>query len=333
MRENFVTSLVIPTGIKASVGGFLGDATPFANLIASISDWTIVNPNVVNGGVLNLMKENIVYTEGTMMDMFFKGEITLEPTNGNKIGIVVEKNRDKGAMALLINTINGLRAVGGVEVIGIEMTEKVVNAQAHVNSHGVAHGDIKDLDQLDKPIKKLLQKGANAIAISVQVGADHELWERYYEGKGPNPVGALEAVISHHVVAKYKVPAAHAPLVHQNEWKLNLKDKPVYWRAGAEAISPAYLSCVLLGLSKAPKISKTGIGIQNLSALVIPYSACGGIPVFECMKRKIPIIAVKEITTNLNVTPKSIGIDAIEVETMDDALGKLVEIKEGIKLE
>jgi len=331
----FITSLMVPTGIQASVGGYLGDATPFANLISSISDYTITHPNVVNGGVLNLMKENIVYTEGTLFDMFFRGEIELTPRKGNKIGVVVEKNNDKGAMALLKNTINGLKADGGINVIGVEMTEKLVDAEAHIK-HGVAHGEIKDLTQLDKPIKKLIAKGADTIALSVQITADHELWEQYYEGKTPNPVGALEAVISHHVVDKYRIPAAHAPLVHQKDWKLNLKDREVYWRAGTEAISPAYLSCILIGLSKAPKITKKGKGevsVDDVSALVVPYTACGGIPVFEAMKRKIPIIAVKEIKTNLNVTPNSIGIDAIEVETLDEALGKLMEIREGIMLE
>jgi hypothetical protein len=98
----------------------------------------------------------------------------------------------------------------------------------------------------------------------------------------------------------------------------------------------------LIGLSKAPRmvarkkgsvVGADGIIVEDISALVIPHSACGGIPVFEAMKKKIPIIAVKEIETNLNVTPKSIGIKAVEVETMDEALGKLMEIKEGIELE
>ncbi|MFH1785618.1 MAG: DUF3326 domain-containing protein [Candidatus Micrarchaeota archaeon] len=328
----FITTLMIPTGIKASVGGYLGDATPFANLIASISDYTITHPNVVNGGVLNLMRENIVYTEGTLFDMFFRGEIKLDPSKGNRIGVVVEKNDDKGAMALLKNTVNGLHADGGINVVGIEMTGKKVGAEAIIKN-GVAYGSIKDLTQFDKPIKKLIAKGAQSIALSIQIDSDPKLWEEYYKGKLPNPVGALEAVVSHYVVKKYKMPAAHAPLVSEKDWKLNLKDEVVYWRAGEEAISPAYLGCVLIGLSRAPKISKKGIGIEDVSALVIPHSACGGIPVFESMKKKIPIIAVKEIETNLNVTPKSIGIKAIEVETLDEALGRLIEIKEGIMLE
>ncbi|VVC02919.1 Uncharacterised protein [Candidatus Bilamarchaeum dharawalense] len=330
----FITSLMIPTGVKASVGGYLGDATPFANLMASISDYTITHPNVVNGGVLNLMKDNILYTEGTLFDMFFRGEITLTPSKGNRIGVVIEKTSDRGAVALIKNTINGLHADGGVSVVGTEMTGRIVGAKALIKD-GVAYGSIADLTQLDKPIKKLIAAGAQSIALSINIESDPNLWEQYYQGKLPNPVGALEAVVSHYVVKKYRIPAAHAPLVCEKDWKVNLRDKEVFWRAGEEAISPAYLGCILIGLSRAPKISKkgAGVGIGDVSALVVPHSACGGIPVFECMKRKIPVIAVKEIATNLNVTPRTIGINAIEVDTMDDALGKLIEIKEGIKLE
>jgi hypothetical protein len=327
----FVTSLIIPTGIHASVGGYLGDATPFSNQIAAISDYVVTNPNTVNGGVLNLMSCNTVYTEGTVMDMFFRGETALKvPDRQNGIGVVVERTVDKGAIALIRNTINAIRAVGGIDVVGIEMTDKPIGAHAYVRN-SIAHGDVNDLSQFDNPIRKLLKKGANTIALSAEIKADRKLWEVYFKGKGPNPVGALEAVISHYVVDKYRIPAAHAPLVREKDWPMNLKNKEVFWRAAAEAISPAYLGSVLIGLSAAPQLSNVGsagaISVDDISALVIPYTACGGIPVFECMKRGIPIIAVKEIKTSLNVTPESIGIDAIPAKTMKDALQILERIR------
>lgn len=335
MRKKFITAFIVPTGIRSSVGGYLGDATPFANIIASVSDSTIVNPNVVNGGVLNLMRQNIVYTEGTVMDMLFRGEIGLRAKRGNKIGVVIEKTTDRGALALVKNTINAMRAVGGVEVIGLEMTDREVDPEAFLD-HNVAHGEVKDLTALDEPIKKLLALGADTIAVSTNVQASRDFWEDYYKGHKPNPVGALEAVISHYVVEKFHLMAAHAPIVTQKDWGLNLRTDVVDWRAGAEAISPAYLSCILYGLSRAPKLVKKqeGMNVDDICALVIPHSACGGIPMFECAKRGIPIIAVKEIETNLNVTPKSIGLPGvIEVETMKEALGELVALREGIKLD
>jgi len=329
--ELFVTAFIVPTGIQASVGGYLGDATPFANRIAALSNFTITNPNVVNGGVLNLMAGNILYTEGTVMDMLFRGETALKPHGEkNRIGVVIEKTKDRGALALIHNTISAMRAVGGVEVVGAEQTEGRIGARAYIKG-GVAHGDIRDLSPLDETIKTLIKTGAQTIALSAEIRADKKLWETYFRGGGPNPVGAIEAVISHYVVDKYRIPAAHAPLVRKRDWPMNLRDTRVFWRAGAEAISPAYLGCVLLGLSRAPylcrPLEKGAIGVDDISALVMPYSSCGGIPVFECADRGIPIIAVKEIRTNLNVTPRSIGIDAITADTMDDAIRLLSRIK------
>jgi hypothetical protein len=334
MRKKFISSFIVPTGVRASVGGYLGDATPFANLISSVSDDVIVNPNVVNGGILNLMSPNIIYCEGSVLDMFFSSKIGLTLSKGSKIGVVVEKTNDSAAMALTKNTINAMKAVGGVEVVGLEETSSLVNPRAFF-AHNVAHGEVSNLSALDDPIRKLLSKGATSIAISTNVQADRDFWEDYYKGKKPNPVGALEAVISHYVVDKFKIMAAHAPIVPSIDWDLNLRKDEVFWRAGAEALSPAYLSCILYGLSRSPRItpvSNSQISVSDLSALVIPYSSCGGISVFEAASRKIPIIAVKEIETNLNVTPRSIGIDAIEVNTMHEALGVLVSLKEGIKL-
>lgn len=334
MRKKFLASFIVPTGIKASVGGYLGDATPFANLLASVCDGLIVNPNVVNGGILNLMSPNIIYCEGSVLDMFFSSKIGLSQSKGNKIGVVVEKTSDSAALALTKNTINALKAVAGVDVVGLEQTSSLVNPRAFFE-HNVAYGEVSDLGALDEPIKKLRQKGATTIAISTNVQADRDFWEDYYKGNKPNPVGALEAVISHYVVDKFKIMAAHAPIVPSSDWDLNLRKDVVFWRAGAEALSPAYLSCILYGLSRAPKITPiehSDFSISDLGALIVPYTACGGISVFEAAKRKIPIIAVKEIETNLNVTPKSIGIDAIEVQTMHEAIGVLVSLKEGIKI-
>src|SRR5262249_28544436 len=41
-------ALVIPTGVGASIGGFLGDASPIARMLAAVADSVIVHPNVVN---------------------------------------------------------------------------------------------------------------------------------------------------------------------------------------------------------------------------------------------------------------------------------------------
>ena len=47
-RENessFTTVFVVPTGIGSSIGGHAGDATPAAQLLASVSDTLVTHPN------------------------------------------------------------------------------------------------------------------------------------------------------------------------------------------------------------------------------------------------------------------------------------------------
>ncbi|WP_353737299.1 DUF3326 domain-containing protein [Moorena sp. SIO3B2] len=38
---------MIPTGVRAEIGGFAGDATPSTNLLASACDYLVTNPNAV----------------------------------------------------------------------------------------------------------------------------------------------------------------------------------------------------------------------------------------------------------------------------------------------
>ena len=61
---------IIPTGIGCSIGGYAGDATPTANLLASTVDYLITNPNTVNASNFINLKNNVVYAEGHSIDLF-----------------------------------------------------------------------------------------------------------------------------------------------------------------------------------------------------------------------------------------------------------------------
>ena len=50
----FNVAMLIPTGIGAAIGGHAGDATPVAQLIASVCDNLVIHPNVVNASDINL---------------------------------------------------------------------------------------------------------------------------------------------------------------------------------------------------------------------------------------------------------------------------------------
>ena len=81
---------VVPTGIGASVGGFAGDASCQARAFAEKSK-LIVNPNVVNAGGFSGINDNMFYTEGYVLDEMFKGNVGLEPSSHNKIGVVFDR--------------------------------------------------------------------------------------------------------------------------------------------------------------------------------------------------------------------------------------------------
>ena len=51
----------------------------------------------------------------------------------------------------------------------------------------------------------------------------------------------------------------------------------------------------------------------------MPYNSMGSIPVFEAAKKNIPIYAVKENKTVLDVTAEKLNIECISVDTYDEA--------------
>ena len=89
-----------------------------------------------------------------------------------------------------------------------------------------------------------------------------------------------------------------------------------------------FLPCILLGLSQAPLLSVTdGVSVDNLDFLVMPYDALGSVPVFEALKRNIPVYAVKENSTVLNVTNRLLfkSDRIIEAATYQECLDLLTQ--------
>ncbi len=330
----FIVVHIVPTGIMASVGGFVGDATPYTNLIASISDTVIINPNVVNGVLLNLAKENVLYVEGFHLDRFFLGETTLRPIHSNKIGVILDRPSEE-LRNFAINTINAIKSNKGIGVTKVVETKEPVNGIVETNKSGAFVGKIPKPEIFLKEAEKLVKGGAEAIAIATQIKVKEKQLNSYFRGKAPNPYGGLEAIISHLISKEFGIQSAHAPLT--------LPDKKLFERgvvderAAAEAIGTAYLGSVLQGLHKAPKpipkkdSRKEDISLEDLSALVVPFSCLGGIPMLACEKNGIPIIAVKENNTILDVTAQKLKLKNVKIaRNYLEAVGLLVSIKEGI---
>ncbi|MEM7822813.1 MAG: DUF3326 domain-containing protein [Candidatus Aenigmatarchaeota archaeon] len=334
----FVVAQIIPTGIGARIGGFVGDATPATNLLASIADKVIAHPNVINGVELYLARQNVLYVEGYMLNRFFLGEIALKEVIGNKIGVVLDSGyKDKESIDIAINTMDAIKAVKGIDIIGYVMTERPVGVKAVKTKSGAFAGEIERPETFLDAARKLIKKGANAIAVSTVIQIKKKDLYAYLKGKGPNPYGGAEAIISHTISKTFNVPCAHAPLLTKEEMKLEMAPKIVDPRAGAEAISPAYLGCALQGLHKAPQpirpesAKEDDITIDDISAILVPADALGGIPALVSEKRGIKIIAVEENKTVLNVTAERLGLrNAIHVKNYLEAAGLVAAMKEGI---
>lgn len=333
MANQFIVAHIIPTGVKADIGGYVGDATPATNVIAAIADKVISHPNVVNGVVLNLARKNVLYVEGYALDMFFKGEVELKEVERNRIGVVLDKGIEEEGYNLAVNTVNALRTVGGVEVVCMIKTKKEVLTRAVKTKSNSFVGEITHEDTLIDACRGAIKKGAQALAISLAIQIHMKDLKAYFAGKGANPYGGAEAIISHLITATFGIPAAHAPLLSKYEIYKETHSGTVDPRAAAEAIGPAYLGCVLQGLDRAPRLVANGgdVRVEDVDAVVLPYTCMGGVPALAAQKWKIPIIAVKENTTVMKATPAALKMkNVIVAENYWEVGGILAAMKEGI---
>lgn len=305
-------AFIVPTGVGASIGGFAGDASTWARKLSKKCK-LIVNPNVVNAACFSGITENMLYVEGYSLDAFMRGKCNLVPSENNKIGVVFDKSISHEVLNVHINTINAVKTVYGIDVIGYEITDEPVEVEFFVDKSGASMGDVNNLDTIKIASEKLILKGADAIAIVCSFPEDDG--EDYANGIGVDPVGGVEAIISHYISKELKVPCAHAPAFENIQISTDIVDS----RCSAEYITPTFLPCILLGLSQAPKlIDKGGISVKDLDFLVMPYNSLGGVPVLEANARNIPVYAVKENKTVLNVTSKKLGLNVSSICSYDE---------------
>lgn len=307
---------IVPTGIGASIGGFAGDASKWARKLAK-KNRLIVNPNVVNAACFSGITENMLYVEGYTLDSFFRGECNLIVSRENKIGIVFDKSISQDVLNIHINTINAVKTVYDIEIIGYEITENEVGVDFFVDKSGISNGNVQNLATLKVAAEKLINRGADAIAIVCNF--PEEQGEDYSKGIGVDPVGGVEAIISHYISKELKIPCAHAPAFKD----FSIESKIVDPRCSAEYITPTFLPCILIGLAQAPKIDytlKTGISINDIDYLVLPYNSLGCIPALEMNKLNKKIYAIKENKTTLDVTPENFLLKCDIINSYEELL-------------
>ena len=314
-------AFIVPTGIGASIGGYAGDASCYAKEFAKISK-LIVNPNVVNAGCFSGISDNMLYVEGYSIDEFFKGNIKLAPSQKNKIGIVFDKAIPQDVLNVHLNTMNAVKCVYGIDIAAYKVTDEEVGVKFNVEESGISTGTLTNPRTLLNASKALLKEGCNAIAIVCLFEEPEDDNPNYSQGLGVDPVGGVEAIISHYISKELQVPCAHSPAFVDYQIYPDLVDG----KAASEYITPTFLPCILIGLNNAPIISTTeGISIDDLDYLIMPYDALGSTPVFEAIKRGIKVFAIKENSTELNVYASKISDKIIEMPTYKDCLDYIVK--------
>jgi len=316
-------AFIVPTGIGASVGGYAGDAGAYARKLARYTN-LIVNPNVVNAGGFSAITNSMLYVEGYSLDSFFKGEINLLPSSDNKIGIIYDRAIPQDVLNIHLNTQNAVKTVYGINIYAYDITDEECGVEFYLTEEGFSTGTVRDIKTIAKSCQRLINKGCDAIAIVCLFDESEEDNPDYQNGSGADPVGGVEAIISHYISKYFKIPCAHSPAFED----YSIHSDIVSPKSASEYITPTFLPCILLGLSQAPKITtqkENSISVDDLDFVIMPHNSLGSVPIFEATKRNIPIYAVKENTTIMNYSKHNLpnNSNIIEVETYDEIISLL----------
>ncbi|MBW4696312.1 MAG: DUF3326 domain-containing protein [Aphanocapsa lilacina HA4352-LM1] len=326
-----VVLLLVPTGVGAAVGGFAGDAIPVARLLAGAADCLIAHPNALNGAQLSYPLTNALYVEGYGLDRFCKDEWRLRPVHRNRVGVVLDADLSASQRQQHLHAVEAARYTLGIDILGHCTTEGSLGVEICVGATGTAWGTLRHPGRLLAAARRLAACGAEAIAVVSRCPESDDT--DYRSGDGVDPVGGVEAVISHLVVRHLRLPAAHAPAFDYEP-----APAPVHPRVAAEVLGPTFLPCVLAGLARAPQFIKGAealpqdIGAAAVDVVVSPVDCCGGAGLLALMDRANPpvLLAVEENTTRLNVTPEHLGLKARRVRSYLEACGWLVALKQGV---
>jgi Protein of unknown function (DUF3326) len=327
-QHPYTVVLIIPTGIGATMGGYAGDGLPIAKAVAASCDRLITHPNVMNGAQLYWNLRNTLYVEGYALDKFAAGSWGLQPVRQNRIGLIFDKSIEADLRVRHLQVADAARATLGLSLTDYVVTDMDLGVELQTAASGASWGTIGQPDSLLRAADKLInQAGAEAIAVIARFPDDLELaiLQEYRHGYGVDPLAGAEAVISHLIVRTFQIPCAHAPAL--SPLPIDFEISP---RSAAEELGYTFLPCVLVGLSTP---SRGEIWADEVDALVIPASACGGSAVMSFAGTRTKIITVAENQTRMSVTANSIGIEPIAVNSYLEAIGAITVDRAGMSLE
>ncbi len=333
MKRSLTVLLIVPTGIKAAIGGYAGDALPVARAIAAVADTVITHPNVLNGASLFYPMPNVLYVEGYSIDQLALGNWGLRPVHRNRIGIILDQAIEPDLELRHRQAIAAARATLGLEITDIITTDQPLGVEIQTGASGATWGTIANPDSLLRAAGQLIHTcQAQAIAVVARFPDDlSPALIDYRQGKGVDLLAGAEAVISHLIVREFGVPCAHAPALQPLPLDPSLSP-----RAAAEELGYTFLPCVLVGLSRAPQIIRDlqqlrspDISMADIDVVITPASACGGIAAIA-LNPHVQSIFVTENTTALAVYPESLGLRGLKVKTYLEAIGVLAALKAGV---
>ncbi|MDD3237765.1 MAG: DUF3326 domain-containing protein [Candidatus Gastranaerophilales bacterium] len=323
--KNKLSLFIVPTGIGASIGGYAGDASPYAQKIAKTFP-LIVNPNVVNAACFSGIRENMFYVEGWSIGQFMKGNLSLKPSTNNSIGIIFDKAISNGILNIHLNTIGAVKTVYSCNIMGYEITEEECGIEYFMTPAGVSSGRVQNNETMLKAAKKLIERGAQTIAVVCKFEEPPE--DNYKFGNSPDIVGGIEAIISHYLTKELMIPVVHAPAFEEIDITTDLVDA----RASAEYITPTFLPCLLLGLQNAPLIfngyNDSLLNCNDIRSIIVPHTAIGSSVVLDAIAKNIPILAVKENSTVLDINDCALDLQnaIIGVDRYKDCYNFLREV-------
>jgi hypothetical protein len=344
-QRPYTVMLIVPTGIGAAIGGYAGDALPVARAMAQVVDRLITHPNVLNGAQLYWSLPNALYVEGYGLDQFAAGAWGLRPVHQNRVGLVLDQAIEPDLRLRHLQAADAARATLGLDLTDYVVTDAPLGVELRSAASGATWGTIQNPASLLRAVERLItQVQAEAIAVVARFPDDlgSEALQQYRQGQGVDPLAGAEAVISHLVVRTFQIPCAHAPALMPLPLDASLSP-----RSAAEEIGYTFLPCVLVGLSRSPQfIARSGnagrleagrsndfgntIWADQVDAIVIPATACGGSAALSLSQTTTQIITVAENQTRLNVTANHLNLSVTAVNSYLEAIGVLVAHKAGI---
>ena len=332
-RRPYTVALIIPTGIGATIGGYAGDGLPIARAVSAIADCTITHPNVLNGAQMYWPMDSVLYVEGYGLDRMAAGEWALRPVHQNRIALILDAGIEPELRLRQLQAADAARATLGLDLTPYVITDQPLGVELRRSPSGASWGTVANLDSLLRAAERAIDDlGAEAIAVVARFPDDEtEADQAYRSGNGVDPIAGAEALLSHAVVRRFRIPCAHAPALAP--WELSAEVAP---RAAAEELGYTFLNCVLAGLSRAPQFVSAAAArthdlvAADVDAVIVPASACGGAAVLHWAGTNAKIIAVAENHTRMRTDPASLRLPVWPARSYLEALGMIAAHRSGI---